>query len=353
MFWQTNQQEIDFLSVENEGGAKSGDAIAMRFWSQGHGRLVVVVIDAGFKDTGERLIDHIQDRYDTDVVDLAISTHPDTDHLNGLQTVIESLRVTELFIHRPRDHGIDVREYPNIEAIDKLLAAAESRGTAITEPFTGEERFGGLLTVLGPTEAYYEQLLHESLAAAVSASALAASASRSGLYSNTMADPLTKARFYLPAETLAEDVETSARNNTSVITLVEPGVSRWLLTGDAGIPALHAALDRYEVLRGSISGSPFNFVQVPHHGSRHNVSPSLLNRWLGPQDAGYATPTAFISSAKADPKHPSPKVTNAFTRRGAKVVATEGINIWHSQGMPSRADYWPVTPIGPLAEDDD
>ena len=168
-----------------------------------------------------------------------------------------------------------------------------------------------------------------------------------------MADLLEKAMSYLPAETLGEDGETSARNNTSVITLVQPGESRWLLTGDAGIPALHAALDYYETLRGSISGSPFTIVQVPHHGSRRNVSPSLLNRWLGPRDAGYATPTAFISSAKADPKHPSPKVTNAFTRRGATVVATEGINIWHHEGTPSRSDYWPVTPIGPLAEDDD
>jgi beta-lactamase superfamily II metal-dependent hydrolase len=352
MFWQTSMQEIDFLSVENEGGSKSGDAIAMRFWSEGHGRLVVVVIDAGFRDTGERMVRHIRDRYRTDVVDLAISTHPDTDHLNGLQAVIESLQVSELLVHRPRGHGLNVSEYPNLEAIDDLIATAESCGTRITEPFAGEQRFGGVLTVLGPTKAYYEQLLAESLATAGSP-VLAASASRAGLFFTKMADLLEKAVSFLPAETLGEDGETSARNNTSVITLVEPGESRWLLTGDAGIPALHAALDCYEALRGPISGSPFNFVQVPHHGSRRNVSPSLLDRWLGPRGAGYTAFTAYVSSAKADPKHPSPKVTNAFARRGATVAATEGSNLWWHEGTPARSDYGPLTPIGPLDETDD
>ncbi|TNM67627.1 MBL fold metallo-hydrolase [Streptomyces sp. NP160] len=347
--------EIDFLSVENEAGSKSGDAIALRFWSDALGRMAVVVIDAGFRDTGHRVVDHIRDRYKTSRVDLAISTHPDGDHLNGLQTVVESLYVSELFIHRPREHGLDVRDYPNLEAIDALLAAATLHGTTITEPFAGESRFSGLLTVLGPSRASYEQLLADSLAETTGAAGLAApSASRltAGRLMYKAVALLERALATFPFETLGEDGVTSARNNTSVVTLVRPGQERWLLTGDAGIPAVHAALDHYERMHGAINASPFDFVQVPHHGSRRNVSPSLLNRWLGPRDSGYTSLAAYVSSAKADPKHPSPKVTNAFGRRGAVVLATEGINIWRHRGTPERPDYGPIPPIGPLVEDD-
>lgn len=345
--------EVDFLSVENEASSKSGDAIALRFWCEALGRMVVVVIDAGFRDTGQRLVDHIRTRYQTTRVDLVISTHPDNDHLNGLQIVLESLDVAELFLHRPRDHGLDAREYPNLEAIDALIATAKARGTRITEPFTGESRFGGLLTVAGPTKVYYEQLLAESLAEAAGTSGRAVPLSAAARLQAKALGLLERVMAYWPTETLDEDGVTSARNNTSVITLVEPAGGRWLLTGDAGIPALHTALDHYEALRGPIGAHPFDFVQVPHHGSRRNVSPSLLDRWLGPRDAGYAAPIAFVSSAKADPKHPSPKVTNAFSRRGASVLATEGKCLWHHQGAPARPDYGPATPLGPLAEDDD
>lgn len=358
MFWQqqTVMHEIDFLSVENEAGSKSGDAIALRFWSDALGRMAVVVIDAGFRDTGQRLVDQIRTRYQTSRVDLAISTHPDGDHLNGLQTVVESLDVVELFIHRPREHGLDARAYPNLEAIDALIAAAAYHGTRVTEPFAGEQRFNGLLTVLGPSHYYYEQLLAESLAEAAGTggqTALAAGAlSAGGRLMAKAANLLERALAYWPAETLGEDGVTSARNNTSVVTLIRPAQERWLLTGDAGIPALHAALDHYERMYGPISTAPFSFVQVPHHGSRRNVSPSLLDRWLGPRGAGFATPLAFVSSAKADPKHPSPKVTNAFARRGARVYATEGRNLHEGHGTPPRPDYGPATEVGPLVEDD-
>lgn len=70
--------ELDFLPVEAEGGGgtKSGDAIAGRFrLSDGSSR--VIVVDGGCTAIGDDLVDHIQRYYQTNVVNLVVSTHPD------------------------------------------------------------------------------------------------------------------------------------------------------------------------------------------------------------------------------------------------------------------------------------
>jgi glyoxylase-like metal-dependent hydrolase (beta-lactamase superfamily II) len=115
--------EVDFLPVESENGpgSKSGDAITLRFSVPDQSNPVVVVIDAGFQATGDAVVSHIKQYYDTDVVDLMISTHPDADHINGLSVVLEQLRVGELLVHQPRLHaGPSVRDFSGIEVIDEV-----------------------------------------------------------------------------------------------------------------------------------------------------------------------------------------------------------------------------------------
>jgi hypothetical protein len=47
-------------------------------------------------------------------------------------------------------------------------------------------------------------------------------------------------------------------------------------------------------------------IQVPHHGSRRNVSPSVLNRIVGPRQVRGtpATKWAVVSAPKDDENHP-------------------------------------------------
>jgi beta-lactamase superfamily II metal-dependent hydrolase len=80
-------------------------------------------------------------------------------------------------------------------------------------------------------------------------------------------------------------------------------------------------------------------VQVPHHGSRHNVSTSVLDRILGTRKSandGVFTKSAFVSAGKESTTHPRKMVTNAFNRRGAKPYATKGVPIHHYHDMPNR-----------------
>lgn len=347
--------EIDFLPIEDTSGegSKSGDAITMRFYDAG-GRQRVIVIDGGYKHTGERLVEHIRTWYATEHVDLVISTHPDGDHIRGLTAVLDQLTVGELMIHRPHDHHRKFGEYSNIEVIDALIAQAEDAGIPVTEPFCGLTRFGGMLRILGPTVHYYEELLSEDLdgdnAAALAAS-VAARLSESTLFHKAM-DLLDRTLSYLPVETLGEGGFTSPRNRTSVVTLLSVDGQRLMFTGDAGIESLERAMDEYDRTVGDPAVRPLSFFQAPHHGSRRNLSPTILNRIFGKPGEIYGTGanTSLISSAKADPKHPSPKVTNALQRRGLRVYATEGNTICHPGG--SRPGWMTATPISPLEEDD-
>ena len=89
-----------------------------------------------------------------------------------------------------------------------------------------------------------------------------------------------------------------------------------MFTGDAGEDAVSGALDSLASV--NFSTSNFKFVQISHHGSEHNIGPAVLDRWLGmPQTYDIQTRTAYVSSAKKAPKHPSDKVMNAFRRHGA------------------------------------
>lgn len=348
--------EVDFLAVEPPGSAKSGDAIALRFSHDGG--QAVVVIDCGYGDIGVKMADHIDRYYDTSRVDLAISTHPDGDHLNGFSRLLDRVSVGELWIHRPALHFSTVADLTNVEALDGLLDKAAAYGIPVTEPFTGLEAFGGKVRLLGPTRSYYEEVIGQHLAEERSKrlglSAGAPIARTSGWLTKA-ANLLDRALSLFPAETLTDPAEdaVSGRNNSSVITLFELDGQRLIFTGDAGVPALRQAADDYESSVGPFAAAPVNFLQAPHHGSRRNLGPSLLDRILGPKGSGYADCWSYISSAKASEKHPSPKVVNALGRRGCTVVATEGSDKYFFSGGSLRPGWSTVSPIGALIEDDD
>ena len=117
-----------------------------------------------------------------------------------------------------------------------------------------------------------------------------------------------------------------------------------MLTGDAGIQALNATAN-YAESRGVSLPQTLKFIQVPHHGSRNNISPSVLDRLIGPRSYSPVTETrltAYVSAAKDSESHPRKMVVNGFLRRGAKVIPTKGQSIWHQFNMSGRNDWGPV-----------
>jgi beta-lactamase superfamily II metal-dependent hydrolase len=345
--------EIDFLPVGN--GDRAGDAIVLRYgnlYGPRQGQRVIVV-DGGFADTAESVVSLVRDFYGTDFVDLVVSTHPDADHSAGLAVVLDELAVGELWMHLPWRHRVDIARMiqdgrvtdasvsaalrRDLEDARALEAIARRKGIRIVEPFTGVSDGAGLF-VLGPDVGYYEGLLPHFRATPAPKTALEA-------FFEKLAEATSSVFETLSLETLTDDGDTSAENNSSVILLLSWADQQVLLTGDAGAPALTRALDALDA--GAPGFRNLTWVQVPHHDSRRNVGPTLLNRLLGAPGALHQRRrTAMVSAPTTPPaKHPSKRVTNAFHRRGAPVHATCGNSILHTHNAPQRIGYGAVAPI--------
>lgn len=349
--------EVDFIGVGQE--SQCGDAIVLRYGNL-HGdreEQTIVVIDGGFKDDGQRIVDHIKTHYDADSVDLIISTHPDQDHINGLETVIEQLTVSELWMHLPWEHNqgladkfhdgritdnsIGEKLKETLNKAHELYELATSKGITVREPFTGLAHSCGSLKILGPSQDYYESLIP----------------SFDGMPENKQAEgsefseALNRAfaavkRFFATwgKDEITDDVTTSAKNNSSAVAQLIIDGRRLIFTGDAGIEALEHVADQ---LDSCINPAEVSFFQIPHHGSRRNVGPSVLNRIIGaPVDEGVSRGITAIASCakKSEPKHPRKSVLNAFTHRGAKVLATRGTGICHFNNAPNRAGWSSLDP---------
>ncbi|MEJ7567761.1 MAG: MBL fold metallo-hydrolase [Gaiellaceae bacterium] len=338
--------EIDFLPVGD--GGRSGDAIAVRFNRPDTGALAHVIVDAGFKDDGEALVEHVKTYYQTDSVDIAILTHPDGDHIGGMGEVLRGLNVGELWLHHLGSRGGG--GLPAADAVDELIEVAQNEGTRVAEAFAGAQAFGGALTILGPTVDYYEQLVAEQQLVSTSV----AGTGRAASFGATVTVLAQRFLAALPVEVPFGDAGgTSPRNNTSMVTLLQLEGQQLLLTADAGVPALDRALDWADE-NGMTVYQPA-FTQLPHHGSRHNASSALLDRILGSTRQAQ-TRTAFVNVVEEAEKHPSPRVANGFMRRGYAVGATRGKAIQKGHNAPTRPGWTTLVPLQPLdesLEDDD
>jgi beta-lactamase superfamily II metal-dependent hydrolase len=355
--------EIDFLPVGR--GDRSGDAIAVRYGTPGN--YTVVVYDGGTRESGEALVRLVLEHYGTDFVDHVVNSHPDGDHASGLAVVLEHLNVGTLWMHRPWNYSSVILDYfhdgritsdslrqrlqTKMRAAYELESIAIRKGILIREPFQGE--WIGKFHVLSPSREVYVHELVPSFekSPALKTADSATSQLSLGLLKSLMEVAKSATRWVaetLHIELLREGVETSAENESSAILYgyMEELLGGIVLTGDAGIQALTAAAEYLE-RNGLHPPSCVKFIQVPHHGSRHNVSPSVLDRLLGPKITSMPaeTRTAYVSAGAESTTHPRKMVINAFMRRGFDVIPTRGDYKCHSWGMPPRAGWSPVTPL--------
>lgn len=349
--------EVDFLAVGTE--SQSGDAIVLRYGDfSSRDSYRIVVIDGGFKETtGDELVDHIKIFYDTSDdprVDLVISTHPDIDHSSGLRVVLRELDTNELWMHKPWIHSETVRAFTEgqksvldealhrgVETARELEDLAEEYGIPIVEPFEGVETNDGVLRVLGPSKEFYEELLKE-MADEEKASVRRMLLEKTRTIAATLARTIRET-WNGPEELIEpEENATSPRNLTSTVILTQLDDKRFLFTGDAGVQALE------RVVEASGGDLDLSLLQIPHHGSKRNIGPSILDVLLGPrlsdENARIGKQAVISCAKKGDPKHPSKRVTNAVIRRGAEVFTTKGKGIWHHSNGMEREGWSAATP---------
>lgn len=340
--------EVEFLPVGN--GDKSGDAILVRYKDKDDYKIIVV--DGGTKESGEKIVKHVKEYYGTSFVDFVVNTHPDQDHASGLSVVIDNLEVGELWIHRPWEYTNEIIAYfhdgritenslkerlqNSFSHVYPLEEKAIKKGITIKEPFEGEKI--GVFEILSPSKNWYlYELIPEFNKTPKS----------KGLASQGLEALKEKVLNWIDegidVETLQEGGETSADNESSVIMHANINGKGILLTGDSGIQALEKAYKYKPTVSEDL-----HFIQIPHHGSRRNVAPSILDKILGKKGQS-ENKVAYFSASENSTKHPKQSVLNAFIRRGCKIPnMNNGTTVRHSRGDMPKREGWTTLESLPL-----
>lgn len=333
---QAMNYEIDFLPV----GEGSGDAIVIRYGNDTDGYYLHVV-DGGRTETADTIINHINSYYTGYHINHMVLSHADDDHACGLIGVMEKIDVKNLWMNRPwlyadqilhHFHGNfslqglidDIKErHPYLVKLERM---AMERGVLIHEAFQGSQI--GAFTVLAPTRNRYINSIPDFAKTPSRYSIEALALPRPSLLQR-LTEGAKKLLETWDIETLAKNTSTSASNESCVVQYASLEGKGVLLTADVGPVGLSEA-----AAYGAILGfARPKFVQMPHHGSRHNVTPEVLDMWLGPKQLpGTVIGTSFCSVGSNKLDYPRRQVTNAFMRRGFKVYATRTKALFQTSG---------------------
>jgi beta-lactamase superfamily II metal-dependent hydrolase len=320
--------EIDMLSVKN------ADASIIRYFNE-YNEEIVIVIDAGRRKDGNKVVEHIHTYTNKKRVDLAICTHPDNDHIGGFFKLIEKVKIDEFWIHNPEKHIAAIRNLTesyelddkiekalidvleNLRDSEDIFTLLKEHGIRTKEPLAGLEYNKAPLKIVGPTREHYQAMLSKFRDKDIlleDIQTLKKSMSLLEMMSDT------------PEEIIDAKNDKSAENNSSVIILFTPNDRRYLFTADAGPDALEQAHKNYDL-------SNIYWMQIPHHGSKYNITSSLIQK-LNPK-------IAYISCETIQ----SMDVINVFKKQGTTVYSTcRSINLRHSVGLGKRLNYLNATP---------
>ncbi|SDX52812.1 ComEC/Rec2 family competence protein [Flavobacterium degerlachei] len=325
--------EIEMLNVGN------ADAIILRYFNN-EGHEYVVVIDAGNKKDGIKVAEQINAFTNQKYIDLAICSHPDSDHIGGFFYLVENIRIDEFWIHDPAKH-VDISEIRKsislakltksmskiTESIDNninLLEVIRRKGISHKEPFTGVNHNQIPLTVLGPSILFYESLIKNFR----DVKQLFEEENRLEYDDKEVYENDIEYLFESLSLTLDEDDDKSSENNSSTIIAFHPeNNKKYLFTADTGPMALQEVVDNnFEWTKN------LDWLDVPHHGSKKNLNSSLIHH--------FSPKVAFISG-KGKRKYPSQAVVKALKKVGTLVYSTSksNSNIIHKEGFDFRPGY--------------
>lgn len=107
-----------------------------------------MLIDAGENEYGDDVVDYLKSK-GIEKLDYVIGTHPDSDHIGGLDTVIKNMECETVFL---TDYSKDTRTY------EEVLEAVEQEDCERINPQVGDTyRFGAAeMIIIAPNRTDYE-----------------------------------------------------------------------------------------------------------------------------------------------------------------------------------------------------
>jgi beta-lactamase superfamily II metal-dependent hydrolase len=334
-----NGIELDMLSLGD------ADCILVSFWNGWS--VYRVLIDGGNKGDAPKVRSFLG-ALKISRIDEALSTHLHDDHSGALIELLAdpTLEFGKLWCHIPHWHVPSMDKVwtalkaagtsaeanclrKSLETAASIFKIAQERKIPHEEPFAG--RRIGALEVVSPSLDFYTGLVAEF----TEADKIKAEDAAEFRYDiqTAIEEGMAKGLGVLDGSSLLPNPHTSPENESSVVTGVTHSGSVLLFTSDAGTSALTNVVKSYNV-------AGLHWMQIPHHGSRRNLTESLIETFA---------PTVAFVSATGNDKHPRRAVVNAFKKVGAKVYSTHyphsGPLHYYVGTVPTRVGYGPATPL--------
>lgn len=290
------------------------DAVVIRHYMMMNGveKPYVIVIDAGKGDDGKKVAKHLQDNFGSKHIDLAICTHPDSDHKDGFFDLLDDknviidefwftdpacfLTVDDIKIYKNQKVATNVvREIWNksTDSSRNLIDEIINRKIHAFSVCAGHSHTSLPIKVVAPNEKFYAEIVKDMVA-------------KKGVKTYDKSDTLQYDVNAAVDEAEAKSVmdectDDSPTNASSIVLLYEPEKGKkYLFAGDATQESLQWAIDTYHI--GNV-----DFFKVPHHGSKHNLTTPIIEA-LAPKKS-YIT-------ASGTSKHPSSAVVHWLSKHG-------------------------------------
>lgn len=323
--------EVEMLDV------KAADAFLIHYVEE-NGTSHIIMVDSGNYEDASKITNHIRKYYDKVIVngwngyviDYAVVSHPDDDHIGGYVHMLENIldgklkdiRFRSFWVNDPTKHEFEPGDVMNVrtqksldaklkcvydyeeDASKNLLDLIDLVGVHREEVFAGEYLKSPKITILSPTVEYYESLLPKFRNRLKFHWALEA------LEENEYSEDKDSSDNNMLSKTLdsASD-DGSAHNQSSIVFLLETDEGdKFLFTGDAGRDAFNHIPQE---LLASFKG--VKWMKVPHHGSKHNLDSTII-RHVNPK-------VAYISTEK-EGKYLSRCTVFALKKNNTKVYST-------------------------------
>lgn len=338
---------LDFFEIES----KNNGACSIFSFTK-NGITTINLTDCGYKNTFDDVSECIDEEYGSDTFfDNVIVTHNDQDHAGGIASFLQKYKVGKLWMLRPWQYASLLKTafshyssrptqyladrlkecYANLYEIEQV---AQDLNIPIDEPFQGQT-IGPSLVLAPSIQFFFQNILDSEKTPQVKKAY-----QESYLVTETVS---TSSRKIVPwnIEHFPED-DTTPENQMSVVQYIDVGSSNgaFLLTGDAGRLGLNYAID-YLIEKNHGIMPKIAVFEVPHHGSRHNLSSELLDRIFGLRTSPCFQRNekfrAFVQASHLDDDHPRKTVIRALMHRGASVYKVD--HAYLRIFWPSESDY--------------
>lgn len=298
---------IDFVYV--------GDGDAIIVWARNPNIAdYVFFIDGGNAGNGQKIVNHYQTNIKPHLLQSKaigfINSHPHNDHINGLIEIVELLgsEMSFAIYNDPVEFiSTELREqikksylakedddishlYESFEKVQKLNELCTQHNLKRSSALTDSNILNNDIKILSPTREFYQEKVQQF----------------------TNIEFLKQKDFSQKPPTIFDDEVTSPctivdeindaspENLTStVLQLTDSSGKKYILTADAGVESFD------DMENNGFNNENINLVQLPHHGSRRNVSSAWLVRF---------NPKMYIASAAGNVKHPRRAVVNCIKR---------------------------------------